>query len=95
MDGAILIGFDVGVGKAGKDEVVYTLRAVFLSTEGEFLGEDVTSFQPGPMFRGQQMQPVSHDILKFRVWTGTSAFITTSSSTGCRRKCVRSGRALR
>ena len=57
-----------------------------ISTEGEFLGEDVTSFQPGPMFRGQQMQPVSHDILKFRVWTGTSAFITTSSSTGCRRK---------
>jgi hypothetical protein len=41
-----------------------------ISTEGEFLGEGVTSFQPSPMFRGRQMQPVSHDILKFRVWTG-------------------------
>ncbi|HEV2698512.1 MAG TPA: hypothetical protein VGU90_11010, partial [Terriglobales bacterium] len=41
-----------------------------ISTEGEFLCEGVTSFQPSPMFRGRQMQPVSHDILKFRVWTG-------------------------
>jgi hypothetical protein len=42
-----------------------------ISTDGEFVGEDVSTFTPSAMFRGQQMQPVSHDILKFRLWTGS------------------------
>jgi len=42
-----------------------------ISTDGEFVGEDVSTFTPTAMFRGQQMQPISHDILKFRLWTGS------------------------
>jgi len=42
-----------------------------ISTDGEFVGEDVSTFTPSAMFRGQQMQPVSHDLLKFRLWTGS------------------------
>jgi hypothetical protein len=42
-----------------------------ISTDGEFVGEDVSTFTPSAMFRGRQMQPVSHDILKFRLWTGS------------------------
>jgi len=41
-----------------------------ISTEGEFLGEEVDSYQPSAMFRGQQTQTVSHDVLNFRMWTG-------------------------
>ena len=42
-----------------------------ISTAGEFVGEDVTSFEPTPVFRGQQIQPVGHDILKFHAWAGS------------------------
>jgi hypothetical protein len=41
-----------------------------ISTDGEFLGEDVSTYQPSTVFRGQQQPPVSHDVLKFRMWTG-------------------------
>lgn len=41
-----------------------------ISTDGEFEGEEVETFQPSSMFRGQQPAPVSRDILKFRIWTG-------------------------
>lgn len=41
-----------------------------ISTDGEFEGEDGNTFQPSPIFRGQQQLPVSHDVLKFRMWTG-------------------------
>jgi hypothetical protein len=41
-----------------------------ISTEGEFLGEEVDSYQPSAMFRGQQPQTVSRDVLNFRMWTG-------------------------
>jgi len=41
-----------------------------MSADGAFLGEKVESYQPSRMFRGQQPQTVSHDVLKFRVWTG-------------------------
>jgi hypothetical protein len=41
-----------------------------ISTEGEFLEEAVDSFQPSVVFRGQQQQTVSRDVLKFRMWTG-------------------------
>ena len=41
-----------------------------ISAEGEFAGEDVASFEPTAMFRGQQPQQISHDVLKFRAWTG-------------------------
>ncbi|HSB75104.1 MAG TPA: hypothetical protein VLC12_05595 [Terriglobales bacterium] len=41
-----------------------------MSTDGEFLGEAQETFQPSPMFRGQQPAPVTRDVLNFRVWTG-------------------------
>jgi hypothetical protein len=41
-----------------------------ISTDGEFLEEDVATYQPTAVFRGQQQAPVSHDVLKFRMWTG-------------------------
>jgi len=41
-----------------------------ISTEGEFLEEAVDSYQPSAMFRGQQPQTVSRDVLNFRMWTG-------------------------
>jgi len=41
-----------------------------ISIEGDFVGEDVDSFQPSAMFRGQQPQTVSRDVLNFRLWTG-------------------------
>jgi len=41
-----------------------------IGTEGEFLEEEVSSFQPSALFRGQQPQPVSRDVLNFRIWTG-------------------------
>ena len=46
-----------------------------LRTDGAFLGEHVESYQPTPMLRGQQPQAVSHDVLKFRVWTGNVSII--------------------
>ncbi len=46
-----------------------------MSTEGEFLGEAVDSFQPSVMFRGQQPQTVTRDVLNFRVWTGNFSII--------------------
>jgi hypothetical protein len=44
-----------------------------ISADGEFLGEDVATFEATAMFRGQQPQQVSHDVLKFRAWTGNFA----------------------
>jgi hypothetical protein len=41
-----------------------------IGTEGEFLEEAVDTFQPSPVFRGQQPQTVSRDVLNFRIWTG-------------------------
>lgn len=41
-----------------------------MSTTGEFIGEDVDTYEPSRIFAGQQPQTVSRDILKFRVWTG-------------------------
>src|SRR5260370_5175360 len=41
-----------------------------MSADGAFLGEQVERYQPSRMFNGQQPQNVSHDVLKFRVWTG-------------------------
>jgi hypothetical protein len=41
-----------------------------ISIEGGFRGEDVDTFQPSMMFRGQQPQTVSRDVLNFRLWTG-------------------------
>jgi hypothetical protein len=46
-----------------------------MSTEGEFLGEAEESFQPSVMFRGQQPQTVTRDVLNFRVWTGNFSII--------------------
>jgi hypothetical protein len=41
-----------------------------IATEGEFLEEEVVSFQPSALSRGQQQQIVSRDVLNFRMWTG-------------------------
>ena len=41
-----------------------------MRADGAFLGEKIESYQPSRMFRGQQPPTVSHDVLKFRVWTG-------------------------
>jgi hypothetical protein len=41
-----------------------------IATEGEFLEEEVASYQPSALFRGQQLQTVSRDVLNFRMWTG-------------------------
>lgn len=41
-----------------------------ISTDGEFAGEAVLSYQPTPMVRGQQVQNVSRDVLRFKEWTG-------------------------
>ena len=46
-----------------------------MSTDGEFLGEEEESFQPSAMFRGQQPQTVTRDVLNFRVWTGNFSII--------------------
>lgn len=46
-----------------------------MCADGAFLGEQVESYQPSPTFRGQQPQSVSHDVLKFRVWTGNVSII--------------------
>jgi hypothetical protein len=46
-----------------------------MSTDGAFLGEKVESYQPSQTFHGQQLQTVSHDVLKFRVWTGNVSII--------------------
>lgn len=46
-----------------------------MSADGAFLGEQVESYQPSPTFRGQQPQAISHDVLKFRVWTGNVSII--------------------
>jgi hypothetical protein len=46
-----------------------------MSTDGEFLGEDVETFQPTPLFQGRQVQPVSRDVLKFREWTGNFSIL--------------------
>ncbi|HKU27049.1 MAG TPA: hypothetical protein VJQ54_16355 [Candidatus Sulfotelmatobacter sp.] len=46
-----------------------------MSTDGEFLGEAEDSFQPSVMFRGQQPQTVTRDVLNFRVWTGNFSII--------------------
>jgi hypothetical protein len=46
-----------------------------LRTDGAFLGEQVESFKPTPMLVGQHPQAVSHDVLKFRVWTGNVSII--------------------
>jgi hypothetical protein len=39
-DGAVLVGFDVGIGKFGDIETVYALRAVYLTAQGEISGQD-------------------------------------------------------
>ena len=41
-----------------------------VSTEGEFLEETVDTYQHSAMFKGQQPQTISRDVLKFRMWTG-------------------------
>lgn len=41
-----------------------------ISIEGDFTGEDVDSFQPSALFRGEQPRSVSRDVLNFRLWTG-------------------------
>ena len=41
-----------------------------ISTDGDYLGEDVLKYEPSAMFRGQTVQPVSHDVLRFKEWTG-------------------------
>jgi hypothetical protein len=41
-----------------------------IGTEGEFLEEKVDSYQASALFQGQQPQPVSRDVLNFRMWTG-------------------------
>jgi hypothetical protein len=46
-----------------------------MSTDGEFLGEAEDSFQPSVVFRGQQPQTVTRDVLNFRVWTGNFSII--------------------
>lgn len=46
-----------------------------MSTDGEFLGEAKDSFQPSVMYRGQQPQTVTRDVLNFRVWTGNFSII--------------------
>jgi hypothetical protein len=46
-----------------------------MSTDGEFLGEALDSFQPSVMFRGQQPQTVTRDVLNFRVWAGNFSII--------------------
>jgi hypothetical protein len=46
-----------------------------MSTDGEFLGEAEDSFQPSVLFRGQQPQTVTRDVLNFRVWTGNFSII--------------------
>jgi len=46
-----------------------------LRTDGAFLGEQVESYQPSTTFHGQQAPAVSHDVLKFRVWTGNVSII--------------------
>ncbi len=46
-----------------------------LRTDGAFLGEQIESFKPTPMLVGQRPQAVSHDVLKFRMWTGNVSII--------------------
>jgi hypothetical protein len=46
-----------------------------LRTDGPFLGEQVEKYQPRPMPGGQQQQAISHDVLKFRIWTGNVSII--------------------
>jgi hypothetical protein len=47
-DGAVLVGFDCGVGKFGDIETVYALRAVYMTAHGE------TSGQEHGLFYGQR-----------------------------------------
>lgn len=46
-----------------------------MSTEGDFMGEEVDTYQPSSLFRGQQPQTISRDVLNFRVWTGNFSII--------------------
>jgi hypothetical protein len=46
-----------------------------MSTEGDFIGEEVETYQSSALFRGQQMRSVSRDLLNFRVWTGNFSII--------------------
>jgi hypothetical protein len=41
-----------------------------ISTDGDYLGEAVLTYEPTAIFRGQTVQPVSHDVLRFKEWTG-------------------------
>lgn len=41
-----------------------------ISIYGEFLREGIDTIQPSPIFKGQQQQLVSRDVLNFRMWTG-------------------------
>lgn len=50
-----------------------------ISMDGEFLGEDVETFQPTPLFQERQVQPVSHDVLKFREWTGNFSILYSAA----------------
>jgi hypothetical protein len=43
-DGAVLIGFDVGVGKFTTDDMIYALRPIYLTAKGESSGKDIGKF---------------------------------------------------
>lgn len=52
-EGAVLVGFEVGLGKQGKDEAVLALRALFVSATGEFRSADFGSFAGGAAKAGK------------------------------------------
>jgi hypothetical protein len=48
LEGGVLVGFELGLGKEGKDEVIYALRALYLSKGGPTKSQDF-----GPFFDKQ------------------------------------------
>jgi hypothetical protein len=70
LDGGILIGFDVGVGKAGKEEFVYTLRAVFLGPDGEFKSSDFGIFYDKQLGKGKVLKTRISRVVRLRAKDG-------------------------
>ncbi|HEV3144335.1 MAG TPA: hypothetical protein VGZ47_10650, partial [Gemmataceae bacterium] len=46
-EGAVLIGFDIGLGPFVKDDVIYALRPIYLTAKGEIKGRDVGKLTTG------------------------------------------------
>lgn len=65
-----VFAFKYGRDKYGADASLFGAFGAPIYVTGEFLGAETESYQPSVVFKGAAPQTVSHDVLKFKVWTG-------------------------